>query len=204
MPDITLHHPPDPLIALWAELAAADARSIARNSGAGLEGEALRLCVAGKILNINIRERAITVAADKTPVPFLWQLLALQYLLRAQDLPLAGRWVNPLELAGGDFFFRGPHAFKMGPLEERFGRDREGFIQVGKQLGGHPLDLADASFTLPALPRIPAAYLLWCGDEEFPAKVNVLLDATADQQLPLDMIWTLVNLVNKQLIILSS
>ncbi len=101
---------------------------------------------------------------------------------------------------GGDFFFRGPHAFELGHLEEKFGWDKEGFLQTGLRLGGQQQHSADAGFTLPALPRIPLTYVLWCADEEFPAKINVLFDASAEQQLPLDMLWVLVNLTSKQLL----
>ncbi len=190
----------NPLNELWQELAAGEAKEIAKRSGASQEGTNLRLSAIGQNLIID-RQNRIVQTAGKESVPFLLQLVLLQYLLKAQDLPLAGKLVSPLEFVGGDFFFRGPHAFELRQLEEKFGRNQEGFLQAGIQLGGHPQQhSADASFTLPALPRIPLTYALWRADEEFPAKINVLFDASAEHQLPLDMLWALVNLTSKQLL----
>jgi hypothetical protein len=190
----------NPMNQLWQTLSAADVKEVASRSGAVCEGTRLRLSVMGQGVIIDPGQMMITRSATQEPVSFLLQLVVLQYLLKAQELPLADRLVSPQEFVGGEFFFRGPHAFKLKPLEEKFGEDKKAFLQAGIQLGGHPVSLADAGFRLPALPRIPLTYVLWCADEEFPAKIGVLFDATAERHLPLDMLWTLVNLTSKQLL----
>ncbi|MEE8315119.1 MAG: DUF3786 domain-containing protein, partial [Syntrophobacteria bacterium] len=50
------------------------------------------------------------------------------------------------------------------------------------------------------LPKIPLGYILWLGDEEFPARVVVTFDGSVEQQLPLDVIWALVNQVGGALL----
>ena len=49
------------------------------------------------------------------------------------------------------------------------------------------------SFQLMALPRVPLQVLLWLADEDFPAKITFLFDATVEDQLPLDVIFGLVS-----------
>jgi hypothetical protein len=39
------------------------------------------------------------------------------------------------------------------------------------------------------LPRIPAAAVLWYADEEFEASAKLLMDATIEKHLPLDVIF---------------
>ena len=43
-------------------------------------------------------------------------------------------------------------------------------------------------------------FVIWAGDEEFAARASILFDRTAGEQLPLDALWTAVNLAVKTLI----
>ena len=199
MSKASLPSPQNPLDEPWQELLQADAEDTANRSGAIWQGMSWELKAIGQSIIIDRQNKSVTNTVTGEQAPFLLQLAALNYLIRAKDIPLEGRLVNPQEFAGGEFFFRGPHAFKLKPLEGKFGRDKEGFIKAGKKLGGIPYNQGDAGFSVPVLPRIPLTYVLWCADEEFSAKMSVLFDATAERHLALDMLWALVNIVNKQL-----
>ena len=119
-------------------------------------------------------------------------LALVSYLIEAKNIPLSGRWVSEKDLKGGEMFFRGPHLFPVGPLEHTFGNDRDGFLRAGEQCGGKYVPGADVSFQVMALPRVPLQVLLWLADEDFPAKITFLFDATVEDQLPLDVIFGLV------------
>ena len=54
---------------------------------------------------------------------------------------------------------------------------------------GTGLPVADAAICLRPFPRIPVYYLLWGGNEEFPAKFSILFDRSIDHHLPADAIW---------------
>jgi hypothetical protein len=41
------------------------------------------------------------------------------------------------------------------------------------------------------MPRIPVIMILRLGDEEFPPRVDLLLDSTCELHLPLDIIWSI-------------
>jgi hypothetical protein len=47
---------------------------------------------------------------------------------------------------------------------------------------------------------VPLAYVLWRGDEEFPPRISILLDATVETHLPLDIIWCMVAETGRRLI----
>jgi hypothetical protein len=121
-------------------------------------------------------------------------LILLMYLIKALDMPLAGKKINEREIPGGELFFRGPHALFKEPLEEQFGRDPEGFLQAGLNLGGKSTGMGDASFELMILPRVPVEYILYRADEEFPAQIIINFDSSIHHHLPLDVIWSMVNL----------
>jgi hypothetical protein len=127
-------------------------------------------------------------------------LVLLMYLLKAQDHPLEGKKINEREIPGGELFFRGPHALLKEPLEEAFGRDAEGFLKSGLDLGGRATGLGDASFELQVLPRIPVEYILYTQDEEFPAQITINFDRSVSRHLPLDVLWSLINLTGWRII----
>jgi hypothetical protein len=147
-----------------------------------------------------VKQKIKKDSAHKEDVGFMWALLLLNYLIKSRDLPLAGRLVSEQEFIGGEFFFRGLHSFDHSLLEQRYAGDKKGFLEAGLALGGKKKPMGDAAIELWPLPRVPLIYILWLGDEEFPVKIQVLFDASAEHQLPADMIWNMVNLVNRRLL----
>jgi hypothetical protein len=67
-------------------------------------------------------------------------------------------------------------------------------------MGGEILDWGDASLHLQVLPRIATRLVLWLGDDEFPARVNMLFDRVVDQHLPLDALGCMARYVTTSLI----
>jgi hypothetical protein len=128
---------------------------------------------------------------------FELDLIIITYLLGAQSIGLEGKIVNEKQIPGGETFFRGPHLLPINPMEELFGEDREAFLRTGKTLKGEERDLGDAAICLPVFPRVPVTLILWVKDDEFPARITVNFDRTISRHLPLDIIWTLVNVVSK-------
>jgi hypothetical protein len=49
-------------------------------------------------------------------------------------------------------------------------------------------------------PRVPLYYLLWEGDEEFPARMSVLFERSIEESLAADAIWALVTRVSSSLL----
>ncbi|MFQ5842732.1 MAG: DUF3786 domain-containing protein [Thermodesulfobacteriota bacterium] len=127
-------------------------------------------------------------------------LMVLFYLLKTKNIPLDRKWISEKDLLGGEAFFRGPHALSVDLIEKKYGDNPEGFIEAGKALGGTPVRFGDKSIAIDVFPRIPIIYILWMGDEEFPAKAGVLFDASIGSHFTLDMIWIMVHEVNKRLV----
>jgi len=122
------------------------------------------------------------------------RLSILWYLVSSRDIPLSGRLVNPLNLKGGQLFFRGTHVLPLDKLAEKYGNDAAGFLDRGSSLGGVKAQYGDASIVLYPLPRVPATVLLWQGDPEFPPRASILFDSTCEAQLPLDVLWSVAML----------
>lgn len=113
----------------------------------------------------------------------------LWYMAGAKDIGIVGRLVRPEDLKDGRHFFKGTHELPLGDIARKYGSDRELFLRRAIELGGRPLGFGDASVEFLPLPRIPLTLILWLGDEEFPARADVLFDSSAEKQVPIDIIW---------------
>jgi hypothetical protein len=131
------------------------------------------------------------VVATNPPPHQYFDLFAIYYLLRAQDIILAGEWVSEKDLPGGSTFFRGPHLVPTDLISNRFANDLQEFRTVCENLGGTPIDLGDGAFSFSITPDIPVAVLYWIGDEDFPAEAKLLYDRSIGELLSLDIIFAL-------------
>jgi len=136
----------------------------------------------------------------QTPAEFLEQLCLLAYLINAQDLPLANKFVGPEHLPSGQFFFRGLHSLPTEKLEEVFGKSPESLYEVSERFDAKRCEFGDASIELYVLPRIPLKIVIWRGDDEFDARASILFDQTAGTHMPLDALGALANLAVEALV----
>jgi len=124
--------------------------------------------------------------------PFFY-LMVLVYLTEAKEIKPTHTWVSEKDLLGGSTFFRGPHQLPVKELEELYGKAPDAFLNAGRRLGGSEILYGDKGFALDVFPKVPLAYMLWKGDEEFLPRVGVLFDSTIQAHLPLDIIWCMVS-----------
>ena len=118
-------------------------------------------------------------------------LFAIHYLLSAQAVAIKGEWISEKDIPGGATFFRGPHKIPTEVISRKFADQTQAFNARCQKLGGTALEMADAAYRFMITTRIPAAVLLWQGDEDFPPEAKLLFDATIVQQLASDIIFAL-------------
>lgn len=116
--------------------------------------------------------------------PFL-QVLILHYLVNANGVGVADKWIAYRHLPGAYFIQQKFATEATLPLLRAFGRNPEGLRTAALRLGGMPIDrFGDVAFRFLALPRIPIACVLYLGEEEIPSSVNILFDEAAPEYLP--------------------
>lgn len=195
--------------AYWEELVTLDPAEVCRRTLGTYDPkeEAYRIPLLHQEYAISPSHRSVERKADSEDRSFRYgetlfdeALVLVIYLLRAQEIPLAGKQHTEKDLPGGETFFRGPHELSRRPIIKRFGSDPEAFHKAAPSLGGQHLDFGDAAFRFQALPRVPLDYILWAEDEEFPARLTIAFDSTVSDHLPLDVIWALVNLTTRWLV----
>ena len=190
----------------WEDLSHLDPLEVCRKSLASYDHESGTYAL--KFLNLDIhvmlKDRAIMpLSIRNASIPDLgldFRIMILDYLANCSETAVSGRLVSGAQLKGGEFFFRGTHGLELDLLTNVFGKKPEQFKNIGLSHGGKDLELGDVSFQLLALPKVPIAYVLWVADEEFPARLSVLFDSTADHMLHLDTLRTAVTNTNKFLL----
>lgn len=124
-----------------------------------------------------------------TNLRFYSNLTILTYLVKARNIPLSTELKSPIQLNAGLMYERGAHQLPLDKLAEKFDDNLDDFIKRSFTLGGQAINFGDAAFQLFPLPRIALALIAWKKDSEFPARFNLLFDASCEKQLPPDILW---------------
>lgn len=181
----------------WRVLSQDDPEDVSRRAGARYDraSRAYVLPFFGQEVSVRPGGRRIdggSPTADflLTDLHYLSRLSILWYLLQAKDIPPSGNLVNPGHMKDGLIFVSGAHALPLAEMALSYENDPQGFLHRGLEMGGEPLDFGDASFRLPAFPRVPVVLILWKRDEEFAARADLLFDSTCAIHLPIDILWS--------------
>jgi hypothetical protein len=153
---------------------------------------------AKKILRMEWNDKTV-----EEELPPFFYLMVLVYLTEAKETKPSHTWISEKDLRGGSTFFRGPHRLHVDELQELYGKNLDTFLKAGRRLGGSEILYGDRGFSLEVFPKIPLAYILWKGDEEFPPRIGVLFDSTIESHFPLDVIWCMVAETSRRLAELS-
>jgi hypothetical protein len=130
-------------------------------------------------------------------------IIILQYLAQASGLPPRDHWLSFLELPGGPHHFAPFQQEAIFPLARAFGDAAEEFLAAAQTLGGSDVKMGHAGMVIPAFPRLSLTFILWLGDDEFPATANILFDAAAQTYLPTASLYMLGIAVAKRLLVMA-
>jgi uncharacterized protein (DUF3820 family) len=196
-------HWPDNAAMFWEMLERRPADEVRRCAGVDGDGTTYTVPSLHESWTVDVANRSVSKRQGAFGGEWDRQLpfLLVAYLTKAGEGPLAGEMVPPRDLVPGQDVFRGKNAIEVGDLEAEFGDDAESFAGAASALGGEATDLADASTRFMVLPKLPVSYLLWLRDEEFPARVGVLVDANAPRHFPTEGIANCVNLLTRRLLL---
>jgi len=173
---------------LWQRLRERDPGEISKRALIEFDGHRFLIPFLGDLYAVDPQGEFLVLKGPEPSAEL--QVSVIEYLLGAKEIESLGRWVMMKDLKGGRGFAQS-HPLPLEGIMERFGRDREGFVQKGRSLGGKVFKFGDASILLKPLPRIPMLFVLWEGDEEFPPRLNVLFDPTATEHMRLDALYGL-------------
>jgi hypothetical protein len=186
----------------WRALGQADPEDIFRRTGIRRHENVFHFLYFNQEALVDLdRQRVFRTATPEEEPGFRLCLITVLYLLFVDNAGL-GPPVSPLELTGATIFFqsRGPHAIPSAPLEDRFGRDLAGFLEVGRRLGAAKRPNGDSALAFQVFPGLTVEVILWVADDEFPAQVSFTVPSGLDRFWQLDAVLGLMGLVVKGLL----
>ncbi|HWR43353.1 DUF3786 domain-containing protein [Sporomusa sp.] len=169
-----------------AGLSAKNPEEMAANSGAGFDSakNLFTLKYINEVYTVSYPGGEVSFAGRQDQVPMAVKVVLLHYLLTAGGQPLTGQLISFKEIPGGMIYLQPFNGRVLGGFKAVFGKKSNLLVKAGEKLGGRIAKFGDAAVTVDVLPQIPVTYVIWEGDEEFPANATALFDATAQYYLP--------------------
>lgn len=127
---------------------------------------------------------SVTIPGKTEDVPLNVKILILHYLINANGAPLLNKWISFKELPDGAIYIDPFTRRSIQPMLKYFAEKQDAFVDVAKTLGAKEESLGDTSLTIFVFPKVPITYVIYSGDDEFPASGNILFDASASNYLP--------------------
>ena len=182
------------ILKLREEVKAIKFDDIAEGLGVELKDNMLVLQCMGREFSIS-PDGEITTSGHITP----WiKILILHYIRTSGKEKLTGKWVSYSELKAGMVKASSFERDAEIPLRELFDKDLQKVDSVLKRLGAERREdfPTKSAWHLSLLPKVPVMILYWPEEDEFPAKVKILFDSTADKFLDAEsLIFLLEGLV---------
>ena len=167
------------------DIAALNPFATAARSGAIFENGKFRLPFFNRVFAVSHPQATIEEVGVAAKPPRYLELLLLHYLVCADGSGVADSWVTYRLLPGASLFEQRFQTRAIAPLARAFGNDVERFRKAAESIGGTPMSrTGDAAYRFLAFPRLPVGCILYLGEEDIPASVNILFDEAAPHYLP--------------------
>ena len=105
------------------------------------------------------------------------RILLLRYLMLAHPTPPDGTYVSFRDMPGGDLYFQPFQGRCIFRLLGKFGRRIDVFRTVLASMGAQKIDYADACYDVELFDGLSVRFILWEGDDEFPASAQILFSS---------------------------
>lgn len=102
------------------------------------------------------------------------RVLILRYLLFAEYEAFSNHFISFRDMPSGDLYF-GPFQGRcIFRFNHKYGSRKSVFQKVLEDMGATKVDYADACYDIELLPELYIRFILWEGDDEFPASSQIL------------------------------
>ena len=102
------------------------------------------------------------------------RILLLRYLQLAHPTPPDGTYVSFRDMPGGDLYFQPFQGRCIFRLLGKYGRRIDVFRSVLASMGAQKIEYADACYDVELFDGLFVRFILWEGDDEFPASAQIL------------------------------
>jgi hypothetical protein len=161
---------------------------LARRSGSTLDEDGtLWLQFWGEHYRIPFPDLTVQRAYASESPSDLDQALLLAYLSTADGTMPSGRYISYRDLPDGMFYAQAFRGYAEMRLVRELGEEGiDAFRRGAERIGGEPIEVGNAGYAFPILPRVRLASVYWLGDEDFPSQASVLFEDTGPHYMSTD------------------
>ncbi len=178
------------LAELKARFKKLDLQETAARIGAIYDGSKLIVRIMGKKVEI---DNLANVATDIHTTP--WLMIPLfNYILACKGVPTKNRWVPLRELPSGKDWFRLFGQTCEKPMKKVADTYPDLFSDLVEIFNGQPVKdhyQSDVALVLHPLPLVPILICYWLPDEGLESDLNIYFDASAEDNLGIENIYSL-------------
>ena len=186
------------------KLSEADVELQCCNAGAKLEtADGSKSIIAeylGQPYRITLPELEIAPTDPQITIQPREKLLILHYIINADGSPLCGNMLTYKEIPEGATYYPTFYKRSIKPLVDNFGDNPKRLLEVAALMGGRESEYGDVSVTINAFRNVPLTFVLWRGDEEFPADGSILFDGNISGYLSAEDITVLCEIIAWKLV----
>jgi hypothetical protein len=176
----------------FRRLRQADLADVCRKSGAiPVDADSIRVRFLNRDYRIDRLPGTVTRESETEPVAVAERLLILHYLITAGGTPPGNGQISFKEVPEGVVYYPTFYKRAIQPLLIRYGASPARLIPTAAMFGGVDAHQGDAAVTVQAFPKVAITWVLWRGDDEFPAEGTILLDRNIQDYLPTEDIVVL-------------
>jgi len=135
--------------------------------------------------------------SEEKPISIYWELILLNYLSHATEIPLQNEWVSYRELPHGNLYYRNIMKGALEPLGRFFTECDKVLVPIILTKLGFTLieTKADVAARGEFVPRIPVLIQFWEGEEGIPSSCQLLFDRTTSNQMHIEDTGALCRLI---------
>ncbi len=178
------------LAVLKARIVETDLRQAASRTGAEYDGSRLIMTIMGKKVAVDSFGKVVT-EIHTTP----WVMVpVLHYILTCKGSPVEGRWVPLRELPSGNEWYRLFGQTCEKPMKKVADTYPDLFTDLVEIFNSQPVKghyQSDVALVLHPLPLVPILICYWNPDEGLESTLNLYFDASAEDNLTIEGIYSL-------------
>lgn len=102
------------------------------------------------------------------------QILVMRHLVQGAKTEGSGKFLSFREMPNGELYFRQFQGRCLFRFKGKYGSRPEAFSAVCEKMGARKVDYADWCYDFELFDELFVRFILWAGDEEFPASTQIL------------------------------
>jgi hypothetical protein len=170
-------------------------------SGAVLQPDGtVSVIFLNEVFRIDVLTAGVVLLNNARALSLREKILVLHYFVQAKGTSNTGQLITYRQLPGGIVYYPTFMQRTIKLLVGCFGDKPQLLIAAGREVGAKTGNTGDVSIVVDVFPRVPVTIVLWHGDTELPAQMNLLFDSGITDYLESEDVTVVCEMLTRRLI----